>query len=145
MLNTLGKNRQACVILDAGQTTNYFPLKSGRPQGEIVSPLQYNFGNQIFSFMIELNPDIASVYQHMIGPSCFFPIEQNFSKENKIFSDESNLETDKAKGFADDASISAEREERTFSTVRKVLIDFSKISGLKCNFEKTFSIPVGGG
>jgi Reverse transcriptase (RNA-dependent DNA polymerase) len=143
MLGTVGKNRQACVILDDGTTTKYFPLKCGRPQGEILSPIQYNFGNQILLFMVELCPEIGSIFNHFIGPCRNYPLAQNALEHNAIFADESNKETDKAEGFADDSSAITEREQKSVSTVKKVLTNFSLISGLQCNFDKSFLIPIG--
>ena len=104
MLETVGWNRKASIILDDGQLSRQINLESGRPQGENLSLGQYNIGNQIILFRIELDPGVASVFQHFLAPRYSFPIVQNTSKINAKFANESNHETDKVEGFADDTT-----------------------------------------
>jgi exonuclease III len=104
MLSSVGNNRQACILLDSGNTTAYFPLKCGRPQGENLSPIQYNIGNQILLLKIELNPIIKSLIPHFCGLALPFLLPQNNLPVNSHFNKESNRETNKAEGFADDSS-----------------------------------------
>ena len=104
MLETVGRNRKASIILDDGQLSRQINLESGRPQGENLSLGQYNIGNQIILFRIELDPGVASVFQHFLAPRYSFPIVQNTSKINAKFANESNRETDKVEGFADDTT-----------------------------------------
>ena len=143
MLETVGKNRKAAIILDDGQLSRQINLETGRPQGENLSPGQYNIGNQIMLFRIELDPKVASVFQHFLSPLYPFPLVQNSSRANEKFAFESNRETDKVEGFADDTSTTTECNEETVTSIKNILTDFSVISGLKCNFEKTSVIPVG--
>jgi hypothetical protein len=75
MLQTVGKSRKACIILDDGKLSKNFDLDSGRPQGEILSPIQYNICNQILLFRIELDPTIKSIFNQVLGPKAPFPIE----------------------------------------------------------------------
>ena len=69
MIETVGKNRTASIILDSGAQSKEFNLETGRPQGEIISPSTYNISNQILLFRIELDKGVASVFQHMYGIS----------------------------------------------------------------------------
>jgi Reverse transcriptase (RNA-dependent DNA polymerase) len=115
MLSAVGSDRQACILLENGNTTAYFPLKCGRPQGENLSPIQYNIGNQILLIKIELNPDIKSLVPHFCGPALPFPLAQNNDEVNLHFKKESNRETDKAEGFADDASVLTVAEKESIS------------------------------
>ena len=143
MLETVGRNRKAAIILDDGQLSRQISLETGRPQGENLSPGQYNIGNQIMLFRIELDPNVASVFQHFMSPLYPFPLSQNNAKVNEKFNNQSNRETDKVEGFADDTSTTTDCSEKTVTSIKNILVDFSHISGLKCNFDKTLVIPVG--
>jgi hypothetical protein len=89
MLQTVGNNRTACIILDNGDLSPNFNLDSGRPQGEILSPVQYNICNQILLFKIELDPGIKSLFNNIYGPRVPFPITCNNNPTNSDFKDES--------------------------------------------------------
>jgi hypothetical protein len=104
MMETVGNSRQACIILDGGKYSGNSPLGSGRHQGEILSPFQYKICNQIFLFKLELDPRIKSLTAKTFGPRAPFPIECNSSPPNAVFRGESERETDKAEGFADDTT-----------------------------------------
>ena len=107
MLETVGNKRRASIILDGGELSPYFVLEAGRPQGEILFPNQYNIGQQIVLFRLELDTEIKSVFQHFMKPSNPFPLLQNDSHSNIRFVCESERETDKAEGFAEDTSVLA--------------------------------------
>ena len=143
MIETVGKNRTASIILDSGAQSKEFNLETGRPQGEIISPNTYNISNQILLFRIELDKGVASVFQHMYGPSRPFPVPKNDLPANNAFRNESNRETDKAEGFADDTTGITICAEKNILEIKNILKDFSVISGLHANFEKTQIMPVG--
>jgi hypothetical protein len=137
MLQTVGKKRHACIILDNGSLSENFNLDSGRPQGEVLSPIQYNICNQIFLLKIELDPRIKSIFGKNFGPKTPFPIDCNLKQENNFFLAESERETDIAEGFADDANALTLADQESISTIEEILFDFEKISGLVCNFSKS--------
>ena len=85
MLETVGRNRKAAIILDDGQLSRQISLETGRLQGENHSPGQYNIGNQIMLFRTELDPNVASVFQHFMSPLYPFPLSQNNAKVNEKF------------------------------------------------------------
>ena len=143
MMETVGSSRTASIILEDGCLSESFPLETGRPQGEILSPNQYNIGNQILLFKLELDPGILSIYPHLLGPSIPFPIKHFFDPANARFINESARETDKAEGFADDTSVFTLRSSECVKNVKNILISFAEISGLKTNFEKSSIIPIG--
>jgi hypothetical protein len=64
MIDTLGNNRNASIIFEDGTISKNFELETGRPQGDGPSPLQYNMGEEILPLKIELDPLVASVFQH---------------------------------------------------------------------------------
>jgi len=136
MMDTVGQNRRACIILDDGALSNYFSLDTGRPQGEILSPDQYNIGQQICLFKIELCPEIASIFNHFLRPRFAFEIGCNKLDSNKYFINESEGETSKAECFADDNNIITLRESKSIDTLFEILQKFGDLSGLYCNFKK---------
>jgi hypothetical protein len=68
MLETYGNNRTANIIHDDGSISPPFLLGTGRAQGDNKSPIEYNFAQQILIFKIELDPEVASVYNHFLVP-----------------------------------------------------------------------------
>ena len=75
-------------------------------------------------------------------PSNPFPMLQNESHSNLKFVCESERETDKAESFADDTSVLAVLSQDNLVNIKQTLLQFSCISGLKCNFEKSVIIPL---
>jgi hypothetical protein len=153
MMATLCNNRTACLIYDDGSYSKNFPLEQGRPQGNGPSPLEYNMGQQILLFKIELDPKIQSVYTHFTVPRpepAFLGIDPANVGDNpyrsinlRRFRNESRRETDKADGFADDCTITTVMEHSSLNRVKEFLISFGSISGLKCNMDKTFIMQIG--
>jgi len=93
MLNCLGTNRRACLIWDEGDLSEFFSLDTGRPQGCILSPDQYNIGQQIALFKIELCPELRSVFLNFMGPETPLAIASTGHEANKNFILESAKET----------------------------------------------------
>jgi hypothetical protein len=137
MLKTVGNSRNACIAMDDGSLSPNFKLESGRPQGEVLSPVQYNIGNHILLLRIELDPGVKSLFNSIFGPKTPFFISPNMTESNIPFSCESERETDKAEGFADDGNVITLADQESINCVEKILGDFAKISGLECNFEKS--------
>ncbi len=54
LLETLGNNRTACIAFDDGSFSAPFELECGRAQGNTSSPTEYNMGQQILLFKMEL-------------------------------------------------------------------------------------------
>jgi hypothetical protein len=152
VLTTLGSGRNACISFDDGSISPPFDLERGRTQGNGPSPCEYNIGQQIPLLKIELCPEIASVYNHLqvprtvLGtyrvshPSINEAIEQ---KNNPRFSAESNCETNKAEGFADDTSVATLFDHDSLLALKNVLVNFASFSGLRCNMEKTAILQIG--
>jgi hypothetical protein len=62
MLNTISTGRTVSIILEGGELSQPFPLGSGFPQGNAPSPNQFNIGDQILIFKLELCKSIESIY-----------------------------------------------------------------------------------
>ena len=143
MMRTITENRNACIKLDNGSLTENFPLETGAPQGNSPSPRQYNLCQQICIFKIELDPEIASVFTHMLVPR---PLAFNNNQlmplplqkqENPKFLKEIINKTDKVEAFADDGTSIFQETENGLAKLTQILSDFGKISGLITNFEKS--------
>jgi hypothetical protein len=139
--DTIGTNRFATIILDNNKPSRSFNLGTGRPQGDCTSPNNYNAGEQVLLFKIELDDNIISVYYNIPVPRNLFPADPDPININ--FRYESNCKTDKADGFADDASGATILEYNSINSLKNVLYDFAEISGLKCNFNKSCILPIG--
>jgi hypothetical protein len=60
-LQLLGNQRRACINLEDNLTSKFFDLGCGRPQGDNLSPITFNFCEQILIFRLELDPLIAKI------------------------------------------------------------------------------------
>jgi hypothetical protein len=136
-LKLYGENRTACIILDNNEYSKSFPLERSRAQGDNISPNTFNFADQILIWKIELDPMIAGVWQN-------FQIPQEINlNDNSFFACESNRETGKNESMADDNTTLALMTTDNLARLRKILDDFSDISGLRCNYDKTCILKVG--
>jgi hypothetical protein len=136
-LSLLGENRSACILQDNGEYSRPFNLGRGRAQGDNISPNTFNFGEQILIFKIELDPNITGVWQNFVIPQ---HIKAN---TNPFFMHESLGETHKNESLADDNTTLMEFSESNLRYLRGILESFGKISGLKCNYDKTVVMPIG--
>jgi hypothetical protein len=132
LLETLGNNRTACIAFEDGSHSPPFDLKCGRAQGNTSSPTEYNMGQQILIFKIELCPAIKSVYQHHFISRPFLPlaIEHHFEEppprdsNDEKYRNESSFETSKCDGFADDNTTGTVCEYESLNALKTVLEDF---------------------
>ena len=104
MLDTVGKNRTASIILDNRAHSESFLLETGRPQGENLSPSQYNIENQIMLLKLELDSNFKSIFQHFLIPRWQFQPPGINNPGNAKFVCESDRQTGKVEGFADDTT-----------------------------------------
>jgi len=145
-LNLLGTKRTACIILDDGSYSRNFSLERGRAQGDNISPNTFDFGDQILIFRIELDPQVASVWQHFQAPHNRLQMDDpaliNQDPANQ-FENESRRETDKNESLADDNSTLTLMANCNLQALRRILEDFADLSGLQCNYDKTCVLPLG--
>jgi hypothetical protein len=93
-------------------------------------------GEQILLFRIELDPAVASVYQHLLVPRNFFISDpENLSTNYK---NESNGETTMLDCFADDGNVTTILDRDNIARLRSILDAFGIMSGLTCNYGKSF-------
>jgi hypothetical protein len=137
MLTVIATGRSACIIKDSGETTAPFQLGSGFPQGSPPSPSQFNMGEQILIFKIELDPRIRPIKRgsHVIPRNLdFIPdrVEaQNFPLNaaaavpvpatRNYGSSESARNTEKVEAFADDNNVMGLLEENALLAIAEIL------------------------
>lgn len=163
MLETMGNNRTACISMEDGSLSRNFDLEVGRTQGDAPSPVQYNMAQQICIFKIELDPAVASVYQHMLvprpvitggeedmqtwmvvpsappAPCAPVPLE----RESPALRNECERQTDKSDAFADDTTVITLLNYSSLLYLKSLLEEFATFSGLRCNFDKTNLMQIG--
>jgi Reverse transcriptase (RNA-dependent DNA polymerase) len=135
-LKSIGTGRKARILLGGGgEATDNFDLSKGHAQGDSPSPLLFNFAQQIMLFKLELDPEIKRIRPppHLPAPH---PPE-------KFYEAESNCETDKCDGFADDNYTFTLSDKISISKVFKNLETFENLTGLKCNVAKTNIMQIG--
>jgi hypothetical protein len=102
MMETIGTGRTATLLFEDGTFSREITLGRCRPQGDGPSPIQYNMGESILLMKIELEPKIASVFNHLQAPNftmSFNPSRKLKEIENNYqdhLSKEKNRVTDKA-------------------------------------------------
>ena len=171
LLNLITSGRNALILLDDNSLSRQFALETGAPQGNAPSPLQYNFCEQIALIKIELDPRIASVYNHMLAPriGALFPVagapdllerpdpaprpgpvpapvplqDPVRARVHDPFALESNRETDKVESFADDKTATFRATREGLAAICEILEIFASFSGLRCNMEKSVIMYVG--
>jgi Reverse transcriptase (RNA-dependent DNA polymerase) len=154
MIETLTTNRNACIIWDDGTLSDPFDLGTGNGQGNAPSPLQFNMAFQILLFKFELDPLIKSIYA-LSGPEHILPTLAPFAKRPFEVSNvelisikpghraECDAGTGKVEAFADDGTGIGQAEEGAIASVKNNLEQFSVISGLHCNVEKSQIMCIG--
>jgi hypothetical protein len=106
-------------------------------------------GEEILLLKIELDPAVASVFQHALAPRFAMDLVPDPRRKgidadyNAHLAQESNRETDKADGFADDNSNATLAEFRSLSRLKNLCHEFSLFSGLQSNIEKTTLLRLG--
>jgi Reverse transcriptase (RNA-dependent DNA polymerase) len=129
--------RKACVILDNGEKTEFFNLLKGTAQGDCPSPVLYNICAQILIFKIELDNSVPSLY----GDFDFSNFE--VQEGDSLFGWERKCATNKNESFADDSTTFTLFTYEALLGIKTMLLEFTNISGLKCNFEKTSIMRIG--
>jgi hypothetical protein len=135
-LKSIGTRRNACIQLEPNLLSDPFNLGRGHAQGDSPSPILYNLAAQIQIFRIELDAEIES-----IGPVAADPILELAPPHR--YKGKGLGQTKKNESFADDSSNLVALKLETLSTIKQVLDDFKKLSGLSCNLEKSFVMRIG--
>ena len=138
MMNILGNNRVARIIMEDGSLSPEVSLNRGRAQGNSPSPRQYNIGQQICLLKIEFDPYISRLDDNPPVPRPLVDWPDNLSAS------EDTLQGGGATNcFADDTNVCGKQKAASVGRIKEILIDFEKISGLKCNIDKTCIMFIG--
>ncbi len=149
LLDTIGTNRTARIILDGGKYFREFDLERGFAQGNSPSPKKYNIGEQILIFRIEYDPLILGVYNSFLIPRSIeegvttFPLVDKAEGKGLTVDPELKETSRKTNAFADDSNAGLLRCADNLARVKNVLFDFGDISSLETNVEKTTLMLIG--
>jgi hypothetical protein len=135
-ITLLSTKRKACVILDAGKTTDFFDLERGNAQGDTISPFLFNLGYQILLFKLELSLQIEGTQTDTARE-----VNTHFEEETGQALLVSN--DPKVSAMADDCTLLVNLTVNNLRTIVDYLENFESLSGLGCNLEKTALMPVG--
>ena len=116
-INIFYTDISACVAVN-GSYTGWFQIQRGVRQGDPLSPYLYLISAEILSLLIKKNKDIKGI---------------------KLADDVEALLSQ----FADDTSLFLDGTEKCFKACVYCLEEFTELSGLKMNFEKTQIVWIG--
>merc|ERR1711936_1375290 len=110
-------DKREAVILLGGHLSEKIILRQGVPQGDVISPYIFLLVVEILSIKINYTKNLTGVV---------------FAKKDG-----------RSEFFADDLSALVLQTEENLRNFSRILDLFHAVSGLKCNLDKTFVIPVG--
>jgi hypothetical protein len=163
ILNTISTGRTAVILKEDGSTTRQIRLGTGFPQGSPPSPNQFNICEQILLLRFEFDPAIEKIKPLLNGPLPIpvqipvlmaDPVAPVRARDNipipvnalnvpvpppvrPYGTLESNGESGKVEAFADDTTPTGKLTPVAIKAIQNSLSEFAKISGLKCNVEKS--------
>jgi hypothetical protein len=152
MLNVISTGRTAVIIKDDGSTSPPIRLGTGFPQGNSPSPNQFNIGEQILIFKIELDPRIKSIRNGPLDRPLAMPGGGGAGPVSAVHrpptvrtygASEMGRVTDKTEAFADDNNILARLDNLTLQAIKEILNNFAILSGLRCNVDKSQILLMG--
>jgi Reverse transcriptase (RNA-dependent DNA polymerase) len=131
-LMTLCTNRYASIIQDDGRTGRKFKLERGNAQGDTISPFLFNIGYQLLIIKLNYDLQITGFLDLPALSQDHQPLPAQVSrKPRRVFA------------FADDCTVLVVLNKDNLIKIKSFLSEFAKISGLECNIEKSFIMPVG--
>ena len=92
-------------------------MEQGVPQGDVISPYIFLLSVEILALKIKHTKNLTGI---------------TYARREA-----------RAEIFADDLSAMVERSEKNLRNFTRILVLFHSVSGLKCNLDKTFVVPVG--
>ena len=110
-------DKREAVILLGGHLSEKIFLRQGVPQGDLISPYIFLLCVEILALKVNYTKNLTGVV---------------FAKKEG-----------RSELFADDLSVMVLRTEENLRNFSRILTLFHAVSGLKCNLDKTFVIPVG--
>merc|ERR1712208_5415 len=110
-------DKREALILLGGHISEKIVLKQGVPQGDVISPYIFLLCVEILSLKVKYTKNLTGVV---------------FAKKEG-----------RSELFADDFSAMVLRTEENLRNFLRILTLFHAVSGLKCNLDKTYVIPVG--
>ena len=128
----ISTNCRACIILENGLWGEIFELERGNAQGDTISPFLFNLGYQILLFKINFDLQIAGIITVPEPPEHLDPLPVSVSRNpRKVFC------------FTDNNNICTRMKVSSLRRNKHILEEYTEISGLECNVEKSFLIQIG--
>jgi hypothetical protein len=131
-IKVLCTNRQAAVILESDLMGKTFKLERGNAQGDTISPFLFNICYQVLLLRLNTELQIDSVLDLPEVPNSHRPLPATVSKKPR-----------RAIAFADDCTAITVLNKRNLDMIKNILNDFSSLSGLECNIDKSHLLPIG--
>jgi hypothetical protein len=107
-------------------------LERGNAQGDTISPFLFNIGYQLLILKLNFDLQIAGFLE--------LP---NLSRDHPNLPESVSKKPRKVFAFADDCTTLVILNRENLIRIKQILTDFEAISGLGCNIEKSFLMPVG--
>jgi hypothetical protein len=138
ILETILTGRSACIQLDGGILTSDFELGTGFAQGNNCSPSQFNICEQLFIYKLEFSRAIEPIIPRT--PRAIRPLITEERIYGKV---EHDVCTGNAEAFADDSNVIGQATQAAIVNVSEIVSEFGRISGLKCNVDKSIILVTG--
>ena len=139
-LSMLSTNRQACIIIEGAETTEFFDLERGNAQGDTISPFLFNLGYQILLYKLELSFQIEGILSDAVNAR-MDPGRDGLPHPPPQL--EVGHPDPRAFALADDCTLLVKPDKRNLRNIISILGDYEAISGLGCNLEKTTVMLIG--
>jgi Reverse transcriptase (RNA-dependent DNA polymerase) len=133
-IKLLCTNREACIILTGNKIGPNFKLERGNAQGDTISPFLFNICYQILIFKLEFDLQIKSLpdsYPGVTAQDCCPSPDPVSYKTKRIYA------------FADDCNVVCASERESLDRIKSILTEYSLISGLECNVDKSYLLQIG--
>ena len=131
-LMLISTGRSACIILENEIFGRIFELERGNAQGDTISPFLFNIGYQILLLKLNFDLQIIGFTEVLPIPPHLTPLPPSVSTYPR-----------KVYALADDNTVLCNLDFSSINRVKTILEEYFEISGLQCNVEKSFLMPIG--
>ena len=136
-------NKREATILLGGHLSKKILLE----QGDVISPYIFLLSVEILALKIKYTKNLTGITyaEREAGAEVFANDFSAMVKRcDKNLTGITYAEREaRVRVFADDLSVMVQRSEKNLRYFTSILVQFHSVSGLKCNLDKTFVVPVG--
>jgi hypothetical protein len=123
--------------MDINKLGKSFKLERGNAQGDTISPFLFNICYQILILKIETSLQINSVFENCNQRADPVPEAGDLNQGPELQQAPVSYLPRKVFAFADDCNVLMRLQQQGLTEITQILDNFSKISGLECNLEKS--------